>query len=146
MHLPRRNLLLLAVLCGFLISCNTQNSVSEGIRNQLQSGATRVDMKGVATAFSWESLYVFTPYTSKDCMCKTVGVSPQQCPKANLRDADEGEFFLVFIRAGEITHAESISRTIANFDESERCAAVPIAFDKALFKVERKSGFFLVCE
>ena len=139
-------LLQLAFLCAFLVSCKTQNSVSESINNQLQSGATRIDMRGMATAFAWDKMYVFAPYSPKDEMCKKIGLSPRQCSNSNLTSADEGEFVLVFVHSGAITHVEHFSRKIGNFDESERCAAVPIGIDKALFKVERKNGFLLICD
>ena len=146
MTLLRRDLLLIAVLCALLIACNAQSSVGENIRKQLQSSATRIDAKSVATAFSWDEMFVFAPYTPKDEMCKKVGVTPTLCSKAKLRDVDEGEFLLVFMHGGAITHVEGFPRTIANFDESERCAAKPINRDRAIFKVERQSGFLLVCE
>jgi hypothetical protein len=142
----RFKLLPLAVLCIFLVSCETQNSVSESINNQLQSGATSIDLRGIATAFAWDKMYVFAPYSPKDDICKKVGLPPHECSTANLRDVDEGEFVLVFTHSKVITHLESFSRRIGNFDESERCAAVPIGIDRALFKVERKNGFLLSCE
>ncbi len=102
-------------------------------------------MRGLAT-FSWDTMFVFPPYAPKSEMCKMTELTQEECRKSELRDVDEGEFLLVFMRAGRISRVESFPRTLADFDESSRCAYTSIDRNKAAFKVVRQPRVLLVCE
>ena len=91
-------------------------------------------------------MFVFSPYYPKDEICKKLKITPFQCTAWGVSDVDEGEFFLVIMQQGAISQTVKLPRTIANFDESEKCVAQPIRKSAAVFTVERKPEVYLVCQ
>jgi hypothetical protein len=98
-----------------------------------------------ATDFAWDEMSVFGPYYPKDNICRTLKLADQQCSAAGIADVDEREFLLVFTQHGAVSETVRFPRTIANFDESERCLAKTIGREAAVFTVERKPAVYLVC-
>jgi hypothetical protein len=91
-------------------------------------------------------MFVLGPYYPMGEICKTLRLSVSQCSAAGLKDVDEREFLLVFMQHGAVSETENFPRTIADFDESERCLAKGIRRDAALFTVEHKTGrVYLMC-
>jgi hypothetical protein len=135
----------LAVLGFALVGCRRHSSVIDNITHQLRNGATQVDI-GKSGDLAWDEMFVFGPYYPKDEICKTLNLSVLQCSAAGIKDVDEGEFLLVFMQHGAVSGTQSFPRTIADFDESERCLAKGIRRDAAVFTVEHKTGtVYLVC-
>lgn len=99
-----------------------------------------------AAKFSWDEVFVFSPYYPKDKICQKLKVTLSQCSTRGVRDVDEGEFLLVFMQQGTISQAVRFPRTIANFDESEKCLAQPIRKSGAVFTVKRKPPIYLACQ
>lgn len=122
-----------------------RKSINEGISIQLRSGAAQVDMTHAAD-FAWDEIFVFGPYYPKGEICRKLKVTLSRCSAAGVNDVDEGEFLLVFMQGGVISNTARVPRTIANFDESERCLAKPIRRGRAIFTVERKPAVYLVCQ
>ena len=135
----------LVLLSSALVGCRRHGSVIDNITHQLRNGATQVDI-GQSSDLAWDEMFVFAPYYAKNEICKTVKLSASQCSATGIEDVDEGEFLLVFMQHGAVSETQSFPRTIADFDESERCLAKSIRRDAAVFRVERKSArFTLVC-
>ena len=135
----------LAVLGVALVGCSRHSRVIDNIAHQLRNGATQVDI-GKSGDLAWDEMFVFSPYYPKDEICKTLKLSSAQCSASGIKDVVEGEFFLVFMQQGAVAEKQSFPRTIADFDESERCLAKGIRRQAAVFTVERKAGrVYLVC-
>lgn len=135
----------LALLSLALVGCRRHGSVVDNITHQLRNGATQVDI-GQSSDFAWDEMFVFAPYYPKNEICKTLKLSASPCSATGIEDVDEGEFLLVFMQHGAVSETQSFPRTIADFDESERCLAKSIRRDAAVFTVERKSArSTLVC-
>jgi len=135
----------LAVLGLALVGCRRHSSVLDNIKHQLGNGATQVDI-GQSDDFSWDEIFVFAPYYPKGQTCRTLKLNVSQCSAAGIKDVDEGEFLLVFMQHGTVSETQSFPRTIADFDESERCSAKGIGRGAAVFTVEHKAGrVYLMC-
>jgi hypothetical protein len=103
-------------------------------------------MRRIGADFEWNTMYVFSPYTPQEEICKEVKLAEAQCSKAGIRDAKEGEFALVFLQDRTLVRIESFPRKLGNFDESERCAGRPITRDEARFGVTQRGDLpFLTC-
>jgi hypothetical protein len=135
----------LALLGFALVGCRRHSSVIDTIAQQLRNGATQVDI-GHSGDSSWDEMFVFAPYSPTDEICRTLKLSASQCTSAGIKDVEEGEFLLVFMRHGAVSETFSFPRTIADFDESARCSAKAIAKDEAVFAVQRRANrVYLVC-
>lgn len=132
------------VLVFALAGCTRHRNVVERAGAQLRSGATQVDMARAAD-FAWDEMFVFGPYYPKNDICKTLKFTALQCSAAGIADVEEGEFFLVFTQRGAVSETVRFPRTIADFDESERCLAKSVGREAAVFTVERKPVVSLVC-
>jgi hypothetical protein len=98
-----------------------------------------------AADFAWDEMFVFGPYYPKDAVCRALKLDASHCSAAGVSDVDEGEFLLVFMNGGAISETVSLPRTVANFDESDRCMARGISKDETIFAVTRKPEIYLVC-
>lgn len=135
----------LALLGFALVGCRRHTSVIENISQQLRNGASQVDI-GHSADSSWDEMFVFAPYSPSDEICRTLKLIASQCSSAGIRGVDEGEFLLVFMQHGVVSQTLSFPRTIADFDESERCSAKAIARGVAVFAVQRRANrVYLVC-
>jgi len=135
----------LAVLGFALVGCSRHDSVLDNIRHQLGNGATQVDF-GQSGDFVWDEMFGFAPYYPKDQICRGLKLSVSQCFLAGIKDVDEGEFLLVFMKHGAVAKTQSFPRAIADFDESERCSAKAIERSAAIFTVQHKAGrVYLMC-
>jgi hypothetical protein len=99
-----------------------------------------------AADFAWDEMFVFNPYYPKNDICKTLKISSSQCAAGGISDVGEGEFLLVFMQRGAISDTVRFPRTIADFDESDRCLARPFRRNTALFTLKRKPALYLVCQ
>ena len=125
-------------LCG----CARHDTVSKKIAEQLRSGASQLDI-GRTADFAWDDVFIFSPYYPQKEICEQVRVTEGQCSAAEIKDVDESEFLLVFMRGGSLVKVENFSRKMGDFDRS--CIAKPIAREAALFSVERSPRINLVC-
>jgi hypothetical protein len=135
----------LALLSFALVGCRRHTSVIDSVTQQLRNGAIQVDIGNSADS-SWDEMFVFAPYSPMDEICRTLKLSGSQCSSAGIKGVDEGEFLLVFTQHGVVSETLSFPRTIADFDESERCSAKAIAKDISVFAVQRRDNrVYLVC-
>jgi hypothetical protein len=136
--------LLLAALLLVVLGCNKSKSVTQAIDTQIRAGATVVNPAQLAH-FDWDRLFVFGPYSYPESMCKDLGFSSRECSTAALKDVDEGDFLLVFLKDRTICHRETFSRLNGNFDKSCLETAIPRA--AARFAIDRRAGggVYLVC-
>jgi hypothetical protein len=138
----------LSLLAFVLLACNkkTGTSVTENLELALKSKPVEIDMRRAATDFKWDTMYVFSPYTPHEEICKAVKLAEAPCSKAGVRDVEEGEFALVFLQDGTLVRMESFPRKLGNFDESERCAGRQIGRGDARFRITQREGLpFLTC-
>jgi len=134
------------VLVGLsLAACKPQISVVDNVRKQIQSGANEVDMRTEASGFPWDGMFVFGPYMPRDKICRIAGLSERQCAKADIDDVDESEFLLLFVNKGEVSRVERVPRSVADFDETEKCSAKLIKRADAVFSVVRNPRVYLMC-
>jgi hypothetical protein len=136
--------IVLLLVVGWIVASHSHANVAEDLSRQVQSGATEVDMAHL-TEFEWDEMFVFGPYYPRDAICKTLNLTASHCSEAGIKDVDEGEFLLVFMRGGAVSQTGRVPRNVANFDESNRCLAKPIRRSAAVFTVERKPAVYLVC-
>jgi hypothetical protein len=139
----RRLTLLFAASLLALLGCN-KNGVTDGIDTQVRAGATVVNLAQVAD-FDWDQLFVFGPYSYPEGMCKTLGLSSHNCSAAALKEVDERDFLLLFLKDRKITYRETFSRLKGNFDQSCLGKAIPRA--DARFAIDRREGggVYLAC-
>ena len=139
----RWTMLFAASLLAFL-GCNRNKGVTHGVDTQVRAGATAVNLAQVVD-FDWDRLFVFGPYSYPDGMCKDLGLSSRGCSAAALKDVDEGDFLLLFLKDGTITYRETFSRLKGNFDQNCLGKAIPRA--DARFAIDRRGrgGVYLVC-
>jgi hypothetical protein len=143
-NVAQRWTLLLAVSLLAVLGCDRNKGVTHGIDTQVRAGATAVNLTQVAD-FDWDRLFVFGPYSYPEGMCKDLGFSSRECSAAALKDVDEGDFLLVFLTDGTITHRETFSRLKGNFDRGCLGKAIPRA--DARLAIDRREGgvVYLVC-
>jgi len=132
----------LLVFCLVFAGCHKKTAVSGSIGKLLQTGASQVDMRRVAN-FAWDDMFVFGPYTSKDQICRTLKHSGSQCSYEGIRDVNELESLMVFLHGASETRIESLSRSVADFDDS--CLKKNLKRDAAVLSVERRPRVLLVC-
>jgi len=145
MSLLLRRYSTLALLGFALVGCKRHTSVIDNITRQLRDGATQVDI-GHSGDLSWDEMFAFAPYSPRDEICRTLKLSASQCSLAGIKGVNEGEFLLVFMQHGAVSQTLSFPRTIADFDESERCSAKAIPRNVAVFAVQRRGNrVYLAC-
>ena len=142
--MARRCALLLAASLLAVLGCERDTGVTYVIDAQVRTGATAVSLAQIAD-FDWDRLLVFGPYSYPEGMCKDLGFSAPECSAAGLKDVEEGDFFLVFLKGRTITHREIFSRLKGNFDQS--CLAKAIPRVNARFAIDRREagGVYLTC-
>jgi hypothetical protein len=135
---------LLAVSLLAVLGCNRNKGATHRIDTQVRAGATEVNLEQLAD-FDWDTLFVFGPYTYPEGMCKDIGFSSRECSAASLKDVDEGDFLLVFLKDRTITDRETFSRVKGNFDHG--CLGKSIPRADARFTIDRREGggVYLVC-
>jgi hypothetical protein len=132
--------LLVIMFCLVLTGCLKRTSVSAKIGKQLQPGASQLDMRSV-TNFIWDDMYVFGPYTPNGQICRTLKHAEAQCSHERIRDVDEYESLIVFVRGASVTRMESLPRTIADFDHG--CLNKEFKRDAAVLSVHRRPACVL---
>jgi hypothetical protein len=135
--------LLATVLMLLCAACQRSPSVSERIASQIGTGATKLDI-GQLASFNWDELFVFGPYDDPKTMCEAINIPPADCSWAGFNEVDEGEFLLVFMKGEKIVRRESLSRFVADFDQT--CLRKAVARVNAHFVVDRRSSrVYLMC-
>lgn len=92
------------------------SSVSDHIGAQARSTGV-VDMTKAAD-FAWTQLRVYTPYTSREKVCKDLGGLAPDCLKDAPPSVPEGKYLLVFINEGKEAQYVFHSRRNGNFQTS----------------------------
>jgi hypothetical protein len=103
--------LVLAALLG-LAACG-QPTVSDRIGEQARNSGV-VDMARAAE-FAWTQVRIYTPYSTRQAVCKDLGDLAPDCRKESPASVAEGEFLLVFINEGKGARYEPHRRSNGNF-------------------------------
>ena len=102
-------LILLCLLtgCGALYRFAKSGPVGWEIKRQLRNRGVRTVSLAQVTPFVWSELFLFNPYSSRDSVCKTLGIELAQCSKVVTSEfVDEGVVLLVFRNSGVVVHSE----------------------------------------
>jgi hypothetical protein len=135
------------LLNGLACRSNGQKiAIEKALNKRLAADATVVDFSTLTATLDWDRMYIFQPYSSKETICTVLQLSRDRCRSADIQDVDEGQFLLVFMQRNEIAHIEYIGRTVAEFEESDRCLAKAIRRTTATFNVERRDRPVLHCQ
>ena len=71
-----------------------------------------------AADFAWTQLRVYTPYTSRETVCKDLGGLAPDCLKDAPSSVPEGKYLLLFINEGKEAQYVLHSRRNGNFQTS----------------------------
>lgn len=111
---------LVIVMCMFLAACDpfgfSAGPVGSALKKKVrEKEITEVDLRKLVP-FEWDSLYMFSPYRSREEVCKQLQFTVSQCHRhVSVGSTDDGEMFLVFQLKGEIVHTEMHSRFNGDF-------------------------------
>jgi hypothetical protein len=84
------------------------------------------------TAFSWDAVRIFSPYTSRTAVCQQSGIDWPQCASVIPKYVDEGDFLLVFSAKGKYVAHEFHHRK--NGDYCEQSCALVLTPAEATFR------------
>jgi hypothetical protein len=87
--------------------------VSDSIGEQARSTGA-VDMTKAAD-FAWSHVRIYTPYSSRDGVCKDLGELAPDCGSKAPAHVSEGEYLLVFINKGKAVRYLPHHRRNGNF-------------------------------
>lgn len=108
------HLLVFVALWG-LAACG-QTTVSDRIGEQARSSAV-VDV-AKATDFAWTQVRIYTPYSSRNEVCRDLGAMAPGCLEKAPASVPEGEYLLVFIDVGKEVRYLPHQRRNGNFQTS----------------------------
>ena len=103
--------LVLSALLG-LVACG-QPTVSDRIGEQARNSGV-VDMARAAE-FAWTQVRIYTPYSTRQTVCKDLGDLAPDCLKESPASVAEGEFLLVFVNEGKGARYEPHRRSNGHF-------------------------------
>ena len=136
------------LLLSSLIAGCSPSPLSERIGEEARTHSA-VDLAAI-TSFEWDTVFIFSPYSTSKVICQTVGPLWANCESAAPRQVAESEFHLVFTNRGSFVAQVVHSRTNGEFCQST--CALRIAKPNSLFKVvpyshrESESHFLLVSQ
>ncbi|WP_349409889.1 hypothetical protein [Pseudalkalibacillus sp. SCS-8] len=126
--------ILLTVLFIFLIEGCSQKTVvhnvtlEEHILSTLEDG-DEIDLNEL-TDFTWDTAYLFTPYTTQESINKHLGVTFKDPSNIDHRD---DIFLLIFMEGGDVIQYAEISREHGDLSVVDGMEIKP---EKAMLKVE----------
>jgi len=86
------------------------------------------------TNFEWESIVIFSPYSSKDQVCNSLSSQWIECnsefPSSGV---DESDYFMAFINAGTVIHTEFHDRKTSDF--CRKTCLLRLSKNEAILKV-----------
>lgn len=113
-----------------LLSGEAGSVIRKAVRD---NGAKEIDLATVIP-FSWDELYLFTPYTPTSHVCKELSIPKNKCTAIVAQESvDDGEMYMVFKFNGDIVHKEMHIRSNGDFTPIDY--PMPIRLEQAKFKV-----------
>ena len=86
------------------------------------------------TRFSWDEVFLFSPYSPRSEVCAALAIPDAQCQSLIPEESrDDGGMLLVFRQSGKIVHTELHYRYYGDFTPVP--ASQPISRSKAVFRV-----------
>lgn len=116
-------LVLSAVIVAVAAACSPSSPVSDRVGAQARSTGN-VDLAEL-TNFNWDTVYVFSPYTDREQMCRELPPSWADCQSALPKYVDEGEFFVVFALGETVVRHEPHSRRNGDYCTSSCVLKLP---------------------
>lgn len=129
----RRHRLPLLLVSAVLAACGQGTPVSDSIGQQTVEGKT-IRIADIAR-FSWDTFYVFSPYTPNTAICSKLGRMMQDCLSRVPATVDEGNYLLAFSSEGRVVHVERYRRGKADF--CRMSCALELTRKDAAFRVSR---------
>ena len=105
---PARQLVLCAVIIAVMIACSPSSAVSDRVGAQARKTGN-VDLAEL-TSFNWDTVYIFSPYSGRDDMCRELPSSWADCHGTLPKRVAEGDFFVVFALGANVVHHETHAR------------------------------------
>ena len=121
-------------LCACEPSYWLSGPVGKAIRKEVRvAQKTKIHLREL-TAFEWDALYLYAPYTSREVICQELGISKEFChQEISDESMNDGKMYLVFQMAGNIVHKEMYSRFNGDFTPIN--FALPLTPERAVFEV-----------
>ncbi|HEV8691683.1 MAG TPA: hypothetical protein VGQ91_15385 [Ideonella sp.] len=119
---------LLALAAAF--GCTAKAPVSERVGAAVRQGEV-ADLAKLA-GFGWDKAFVFSPFSTRERICKTVSARWPDCQAAVPRVVDEGTYLLVFANQGAVVHHELHPRAHGDFCSTS--CALELSPSGAVFK------------
>lgn len=114
MHPPwPRNPRLWAFATLLLLAACGRHALSDRIGEQART-SDRVDLAKAAD-FAWTQVRIYTPYSTRQAICKDLGDLAPDCAREAPDSVPEAEFLLVFIDEGKSVRYEPHPRSNGNF-------------------------------
>ena len=104
---------LLAMMAVLGLAACGQPTVSDRIGEQARNSGV-VDMARAAE-FAWTQVRIYTPYSTRQAVCKDLGELAPDCLKESPASVAEGEFLLVFVNEGKGARYEPHHRSNGHF-------------------------------
>ena len=105
--------LLLAAAIAMVAACTAKAPVSERVGAAIRQGQV-ADLAKLAE-FGWDRAFVFSPFTTRDRVCKALPTQWPDCAASVPALVDEGTYLLVFANQGRVVHHELHSRSNGDF-------------------------------
>jgi hypothetical protein len=103
----------LPLLLAAITACTAKAPVSERVGAAIRQG--QVTDLAKLTEFSWSNAFVFSPFTTRDRVCKALPTQWPDCAASVPALVDEGTYLLVFANQGRVVHHEMHSRSNGDF-------------------------------
>lgn len=94
-------------------ACTAKAPVSERVGAAVRQGQV-ADLAKLAE-FGWDKAIVFSPFTTREKICKPLSAQWPDCAASVPAVVDEGTYLLVFANQGRVVHHEMHSRANGDF-------------------------------
>jgi hypothetical protein len=122
MELLKRNLFILLLLliclsgCGEAYRYSKSGEVGWALKKAIRDQHKHEVVLKELTRFSWDELFLFSPYEPTSEVCKRLGLSPTECKETIKNEStDDGEMLMVFRNKGKVVHVEMHFRWHGDF-------------------------------
>jgi hypothetical protein len=118
-------------------ACSSQTPVSDAVRARAKAGGQFALAE--VTAFRWDTVHIFGPYSSQERVCQALTVVWPDCKKHVPRDGvPEGAFLTVFALGNQTLHHELHPRR--NGEYCPDSCAIVLNAKEAVFAVVAASA------
>ncbi len=126
------------LLAWALAACTPASyDVSRALGRVVADPDTRQVRIADLTAFDWDAMHLFNPYTQRAAVCAALKLGDEDCARSvQVESRDDGEMTLAFVKAGRVVHVQLHSRGRGDFTPVPEVQ--PIGRQAAVFSVKRE--------